>query len=364
MTSKKEGNFYTWKLDDIKNGLNLEKAEQIIEFYNITAKGNFEGKNILNRLQECENNEKDLNAEEKKILDAAKQELFKIREKRAKPFLDKKIICSWNGLMIGALAYISQVFENKKTYQMAKKCAEFILNELKLPDNNLAHIYIDGQAKVPGFIDDYAFLAHGLLELYETDFDERWLKKSIDLTDEVIEKFTGGNGKYYLRKSGDLFANPISGEDQAIPSGVSIHAENLIRLSSITGNIDYLKEVENILKAYNEELKTEIWSYASLLMVLDNYYQGNRQFTFITDKAKFPEMLLQLRKTFIPYRVVCSNINVENPALHPAGNLIKDKVTINGKPTCYVCQGFQCSPPVTEWKYLERIIIQDKEILA
>ena len=232
----KEGKFFLWSLEEIREVLTAEEADFIIDYYNLSAGGNFEGKNILNRLGEKYFSSELLPAQAAR-LSRAKMKLFHARELRIKPFLDKKVITGWNGMMIGALAYIYQVFQREKDYQSAVRGARFILDNLREADRTLKHAYKDGQMKVEAFLDDYAFLSQGLIDLYETDFDEKWLIESLALTKSALRKFSDGNGLYYLTSAHgkDLIIRPVSGRDEAYPSGVSVHAENLLRLSSFTG---------------------------------------------------------------------------------------------------------------------------------
>lgn len=361
-----EGKYYLWDYDEIEGLLEPEFAKAVMDYYRVTPEGNFEGRNILNRLEEASNaarDEKDLATPEfRKKLNQAKTILLATRESRVKPFRDEKVIAGWNGLMIGAYAYTYQVTANPLDYRSAKKAAEFILNSMRLADGNLARIYKDGQAKIAAFLDDYAFLAAGLLNLYEADFNEYWLEQSLRLTREAIRRFGSPGGHYYLTEETgeDLVARPFSGHDQVIPSGVAVHCENLMRLAVLGGEEDLNREAELILQAYGAEMAQNIWGYGSLIGALDIYYQRFKEFTFVSEGAALPEMLARLRKYFIPYRVVAWKNEAKQLDAHPARALLNGRVTVNNQPACYVCSDFRCLPPVTDWEDLYTILTQFK----
>ncbi|MGE5581881.1 MAG: thioredoxin domain-containing protein [Bacillota bacterium] len=355
-----EGRFYLWDLEEIQRVLTPEEAHLVIDYYGLTAKGNFEGKNILNRLYPADRFRKnpELSPVNRETLNRAKEKLFKLREQRVKPFRDEKIIISWNGLMIGALAYSYQVFQRDEDYMAGKRAAEFILSRMKKPDGGLSRIFKDGRAKIDGMLDDYAFLTQGLLDLYEADFKPSWLEESLRLTGKAIELYGNNDGTYCLTtQKNELIIQPLSGQDLAIPSGVSVHTENLLRLAVFTGRRELRREAEKILAAYAPEMKRDAWSHAGLLTALDAYYQEFKEFTFISEEAKIPEILVKLRRSFIPYRVlVWGHGKQPNLTAHPAGELLQNRYTLEGKPTCYACHQMSCLPPVTEWEQLRSVI--------
>ena len=349
-----EGKYFVWEQAELNRILNEDESRLIRDYYGVTDTGNFEGKNILNRLEgsAMDNLSQD-------TLTVAKARLLAEREQRVKPFRDEKIIASWNGLVIGALAYAYQVFQDESDYKAAKGGAEFSLNSLRLADGSLARVYKDGQAKGAALLDDYAFLAQGLLDLYEADFKTEWLKQSLNLTKIASEKFGSADGIYYLTAAGegDLMVRPRSGNDQAIPSGVAVQVENLLRLAAFTGELELRQAAELALKAYSKALRVDNWGYASLIYALDMYNQGLKEFTFLTAESEVPEILVKLRQSYVPYRVlVWSNKLEENFSNHPAQKLLENRSIVQGKPTCYACFDYHCLPPVTEWQELEEII--------
>jgi uncharacterized protein YyaL (SSP411 family) len=361
-----EGKYYLWSSDEVKQLLEPELAQVFQDYYRVTPEGNFEGRNILNRLESAPDGENLTTPEARRKLSQAKAILFTAREGRVKPFRDEKVITGWNGLMIGSFAYAYQVTANPLDYRSAKKAAEFILNSVKLPDGSLARIYKDGQAKITALLDDYAFLAAGLINLYEADFNENWLEQSVRLTREAVGRFGSPAGRYYLTEETgeDLINRPFSGLDQAIPSGVAVHCENLLRLAVFSGEVELKQEAERILKAYGMEMARNIWGYGSLIGALDIYHQHFKEFTFVSEGAALPEILAKFRKYFIPYRVVAWKNRPDSEAkpgdTHPARALLSGRVMVNNRAACYVCSDFRCLPPVTDWEDLYTILTQFK----
>jgi uncharacterized protein YyaL (SSP411 family) len=357
-----EGKYYVWDTREIRELLEPDLAELVIEYYRMTNAGNFTGKNILNRIGSftVESDSYFSTPEIRKKINQARFRLLNAREKRVKPFRDEKILTGWNGLMIGSLAYAYQVTSNPLDYRSAKRAAEFLLNLARVVSGNLTRIYKDRKVKTPAFLDDYAFLASGLIDLYETDFNEYWLEESLKLTQKACRLFSDQDGRYYLTGGDreDLITRPLSGIDQAIPSGVAVHGENLLRLAAFSGEAGLKDEAERILKAYSQEMTGNYWGYASLIGVLDIYYRHFKEFAFITEGAALPEMLTRLRKCFIPYRIVARKNNRDAKPIdnHPARALLAERDTVNNLPTCYVCSDFSCLPPVTDWEDLSAIL--------
>jgi uncharacterized protein YyaL (SSP411 family) len=152
---------------------------------------------------------------------------------------------------------------------------------------------------------------------------------------------------------------PLSGQDQAISSGISVHCENLLRLSSFTGNQDFYREAERILMAYSNQMEQDNWSYAGLISDLDMYYNGLKEFAFISAGVEPPDILIKLRQCYSPYSIIAwRNSSHKNFASHPAGKLFQNRDAIQGKPTCYACFQNSCLAPVTSWDELNTICNQ------
>ena len=347
-----EGKYFLWSISEIRQALDHDEARLIIDYYGVTEEGNFEGKNILNRLHDFE--DQGLDDSRLAKLKLAREKLLKIREARVKPFRDEKVITGWNGLMLSGLAVCYQAFQNDADYQAARRGADFIFKNSRLTDGSLARIYKDNKAYGEALLDDHAFLAQGLLDLYEADFDGAWLARSIELTETASGRFGGGDGRYYLtaEHGGELVSRPRSGPDQAIPSGVAVQAGNLLKLAAYTGRKEFWEEAGRIFNIYSGEMRHNSWGYAGLISALDGFRQGMKEFTFVSNGDDLPELLVRLRRKFQPHRILAWAGERNNLKEHPAKELLEGREPVNGKPTCYICINQNCLPPVTEWEEL------------
>jgi uncharacterized protein YyaL (SSP411 family) len=353
-----EGRFFVWTVFELRQLLTPEEADLVIDYYDVTERGNFEAANVLNRLRLRNRRAAPLQVDPA-TLAGAKQKLFAAREKRVKPFMDRKIITAWNGLAISGLAHTYQIFGAEQDYQAARRAAELLWTRARLADGALARIIMDGQAKVGAMLDDYAFLAQAFLDLYETDFAPEWLEKSLELTGQARRLFGGGDGRYYLTSAtGEaLVTRPLSCYDQAIPSGVAVQAGNLLRMAALTGQDEWQLEAELILKAYSSGLAEASWGAAGLLTQLDLYRHGLREFVFRSEAPKLPELVHKLRRQYLPNRVIAwTDAQPDDLERHPARELFAGRKPLDGEPTCYVCANQQCRPPVTQWAELERYL--------
>src|SRR5689334_474111 len=224
-----EGKFFVWDLDEIKSVLGEAEASVFIPYYNVTQGGNFEGKNILN-----------VNPSAERPRAESLRKLFDIREKRIKPDRDEKIITAWNGLMLASFAEAGMILDRPDYTEAARRNADFILSNLTR-DNFLLRTWKAGVAKFNAYLEDYAFFIEGLITLYETTGEFRWLKEALALTDRMIEEFwdeenggfffTGKSHENLIVRSKDYF-------DNATPSGNSVAAGVLLRLAVLTGKDD------------------------------------------------------------------------------------------------------------------------------
>lgn len=261
-----EGKYYVFTYDEINNLLGEEWGALYTSNYNITPKGNFEGLNIPNLIGKELNN---LDAS----LDSMCQMLFTYREKRVPPHRDEKIMTSINGLMIASLAYAGKVFHNGFYVKKAKEATDFILNNSINSEGELLSTYIDGHSYNHGFLEDYSFFIFGLLNLYKATKDEKYLEKSKDFTDEMLELFGEENHKglfFYSHKYEDLVLNPKEIYDGVIPSGNSMALINLLSLYNITGEYDYAIAAKEIFFSFGGELNKNPLAHLYAIMAYEN----------------------------------------------------------------------------------------------
>ena len=247
-----EGKFYTWTIEEIRDVLGKD-AHLFCEFYGVTPTGNYEGKNILHMPHSIEEFATLHHIEPEQLstqLAELRAKLFQVREKRVRPLLDDKVIASWNGLAIYAFAYAGQTLQNSHFLDIAENAARFIL-EHNWVNETLLRRWRDGEAKFDGCLDDYAFMINGCLTLFEADRSSEWLEFAMTLTNVLSSEFKAEEGAFYLTNGRDpnILFRRCEFYDGAEPSGNAVHADNLIRLYQMTGNRDYIRQAEEILKA-------------------------------------------------------------------------------------------------------------------
>ena len=252
-----EGKFFIWSPEEIEGVLGAEDAALFNGFFGVTQRGNFEGKNILNITVRAADFAQRQGVPLERLVDViqrGKQALWLEREKREHPLLDDKALASWNGLMLRAFAEAGAAFERQDYMDAAARNAEFLLTRLR-PDGKLLRTYREGQAKLPGFLEDYSFVADGLLALYEATFERRWLDAAVELADRMIELFWDeGAGAFYDtgRDHEELVVRPRDVFDNAQPCGGSVASDLLLRLSVVTGNEDYAAKAVTPLRTLAE----------------------------------------------------------------------------------------------------------------
>ncbi|MCH7505594.1 thioredoxin domain-containing protein, partial [PVC group bacterium] len=265
---KREGAFYVWSKDEIKKYLEPVKAKIFSYHYGVESGGNvardpfgeFKKKNILYVVSNVEKTALEFKKSQKEIqsiLEESKAILFDIRAKRPRPYLDDKVLTDWNGLMISSLAYGARVLENKRYEIAARKAADFILKEMKRSDGRLLHRWREGDAGIPGFLEDYAFFTNGLYDLYEATFDTRYLKEAKYLSEEMIRLFadkTSGGFYFTSHDTKENFGRTKEIYDGATPSGNSVAALALLRVGRLTVSQNLEDQAYKTLEAFSGSL--------------------------------------------------------------------------------------------------------------
>ena len=262
-TDAEEGKYYVWTADEIQKALGKKEASRFNTVYGVDKGTNFEGKNVL-YVPEGSASEDSL-----KDLAAARQKVLAARSEREYPLLDTKVIVNWNGLMIDALAYGYDVLGDERYLNAASKAARFILDTMRKPDGELFHTYTAGTVKQDAYLDDYAFLARGLLGLYRATGDAEWLDSARTLTDQMIQLFWDDrNGGFYYTKSDakHLIVRSKKPYDSSIPSGNAVAVENLLALGD-----NYRGYAEKTLHIFAESMVQSPSSFMHAHFSLNNY---------------------------------------------------------------------------------------------
>ncbi|MEJ9151369.1 thioredoxin domain-containing protein [Bacillus smithii] len=304
-----EGKFYVWSKEEIMDVLGEETGTIFSELYHVTDQGNFEGKNILHLLQtdlETIAANHELSIEElENLMSKAKQLLFQAREKRVKPHVDDKVLTSWNGLMIAALAKAGSVFDDPGLLSQARKAMAF-LEKYVWKEKRLMARFREGEAKYRGYLDDYAFLLWGTLELFLAEDDLRMLSFAIELKNALFERFWDENGGFFFTDCDgeELLVREKPGYDGAYPSGNSVAAYQLWRLAKLAGDTELMKRVEMCVRSFSKELNAFPVSMLYMLeAAMALFAQGREVIVIGSNGSEKRAVLRRCREEFLPFDV-------------------------------------------------------------
>lgn len=345
-----EGKFYVWSAEEVTEVLGAPAAQEYCKLYDISPRGNFEGMNIPN-LIETEQIPEDKRA----FVEDCRQKLFAHREKRIHPHKDDKILTSWNGLMMAAMAYCGRILNQEKYISAARKCADFILAKLVRYDGRLLARYRDREAAFNAYLEDYAFLVWGLLELYEATHDAQYLGQALKLNGNMLELFsdTAGAGLFlYGHDSEKLITRPKESYDGAIPSGNSAAVMNLLRLARLTGRHELEDRAKEILDFFSNDIEAAPTGHSYMLCAYLYSISGNASEVVIVGN-KSSEMVKTYDSHYNPFSVSISNITPELVSLIP---YVSEYGEQDGKTAAYVCRNFACSAPVTDIAALSELM--------
>jgi uncharacterized protein YyaL (SSP411 family) len=356
-----EGKFFVWTAEEINRVLGEEHGEIFGRIYDVTEFGNFEEKNILHPILTVEQAAKFFKKDPVEItalIANAKKKLFEERETRIKPFLDDKIITSWNGLALSGLAEAINVSGKPEYREAAERTIDFIFSKM-FKDGLLLHTYRDGTAKLPGYLDDYAFLGLGLLDVYEATFERNYLERAVELASIMLREFwDDADGAFFFTGNSheELIgrAKPIF--DGSIPSGNAMATQLLLRLYHLAGTEDYLQRAEKVLRSYYDAMQSQPFGFAHLLCALDFYLAKPKEIVLVADR-KAPaatELVRGIHSLYLPNRTL--QLVGPGESLEKISPLLAGKTQIDGKTTAYVCHNFTCSQPVTSWDELKPLL--------
>lgn len=346
-----EGRFYTWTRAEIEELLPAQDAELFCKFYGVTQGGNFEGRNVLFMEmgpQEFASAIGLSQADLESKLESLKKILFEKRKTRVAPFKDDKIITSWNGLMIDALAKAGSAFGEKSYTESALKSATFIKEKL-MKDGRLLHRYRDQEARFNAGLEDYAYLIRALLTLFELGQGTQWLEWAVDLTSDVETHFKSPEGAFYqCGPDPHLLIRKCEFYDGAEPSGNAIHCENLLRLYQLTQNEKYLTQAEEIFKAVKGFIEAFPPGACYHLIALQRYLDTNAPmalFAFSKEEPFEQEIQKVIGNHFSPHATFAWKSGKEG-AIDALMPYAIDQLPIEGEPALYICRGSHCEPPI------------------
>jgi len=354
-----EGKFFVWteaEIDSLVSDPLLFKAA-----YGVTTHGNFEEKNILFVAKEVDDLAKQFNLPREEVetrLAAMRKTLFDIREKRIKPNLDDKVLSGWNGLMLAAFAEAARILKRDDYRKAAVNNAEFLLQNLTglkdLLGLRLLRSWRNGQAKLNGYLEDYANVIFGLLSLYETVFDEKYFIAAQELTETMIHYFNDPQGGFFDTSSDheSLVVRPKSLQDNATPSGNAMAATVLFKLAAFTGNGGYTEIAGKMLESVQGVLTRYPTGFAQWLVAQSFYVSKPKEIAIIGDVngADTQAMLDVVNESYRPFVVVAVG------AKDSRVPLLSGREQIDGKATVYICENFSCKQPVNDEGKLRELI--------
>jgi uncharacterized protein len=367
-----EGKFYLWTKKEIEAVLGPDDSKIFCQIYNIQEKGNYldmavgsyTGSNIIHLKKPVKIIAQDMGLTERELqikLETMQRKLFQIREKRIHPGKDDKILTDWNGLMIAALARAGRTLNKKQYTNAAIKAAEFVKNKLH-HQGKLMHRYREGEVKVEGYLEDYAFLIWGLLELYEATLDSSWLKWGSNLNEVLIDEFHDPeNGGFYLtsRDREKLLMRKKEVGDGSLPSGNGVVLQNLIRLSTLMEDQSLNKMVIQQEKAFAPLVNQSPTAHAMFLLgVMDRLGPFSGVVIAGERNDETTQKLIEtLNSNYLP-RMIFSLNSGDHIWLKGKVETYREKKPLEGKATAYICQRGVCGLPTTDADELLELLSQ------
>jgi uncharacterized protein YyaL (SSP411 family) len=355
-----EGKFYVWSQGEIEQLLDRQTASVAIPFYNVTQEGNWEHNNILNVTRSPEQLAKEQGldvAVVKEAIAKGRRILLETRSKRIRPLLDDKVLTSWNGLMISAMARTGRVLSDDDRIAKAEKALAFIWQHLHTDEGKVLRRWRDGQARYDGYLFDYTSIAVACLDLYEATYNPDYIDKAAELMQAVEDKFKATHAYYETAEDGeDLIVRQISGYDGVEPSGNSNAALALLKLSAYKLDLDLEKRAENIFVAFYVEMMEYGLNSPFMMQALHLYLSGKKEVAIVAprDHASADDMLKLIRTGFFPNAVFA--FAWEDAPEKQRIPLLADKKVVDGKATAYVCAHGTCQAPVTSAGELKALL--------
>jgi uncharacterized protein YyaL (SSP411 family) len=354
-----EGRYYVWEEPEAHEALAeaeipAEAIERVLGYWGVNAAGNFEGRNILHVPMGAR-------ADPPAELVDARTALFAKREQRVRPGLDDKRLCSWNALMISALADAGAALGREDFVDAARGCARFIHESMRDDSGHLLRTWKDGEGRLNAYLEDHAFLVEAMLRLYEATLEVRWFDAARETADAMIERFADTERGGFFTTSHDheqLIARRKDLADHPIPSGNSSAALGLLRLAALTGERSYEEHALSVLRLFARPAVQHPDAFGHYLQALDFHLSPVREVALVapangTDvSTPLADLAAVVRAAHRPHVVLAGG-----PEGSDRPELMRERPAVEGKPAAYVCEHFACKSPVTEPKELEAALV-------
>lgn len=348
-----EGKYYLWTKQEIVDVIK-DHADIFCMYYNVTTAGNFEGRNILynsislhfiaSKFGISEN-------EASKIIHDCENKLLKSRLQRHSPFLDDKIITSWNALTISALIKTYKITKDKKFKNTASRCIDFIISRL-IQKSQLLHIYKNKTAKIHGYLDDYSYFINSLIDFFEINPSSYHLQLACDLAKYMIKHFWDGDNNFFMTAdvAEELIIRPKNNYDLSLPSGNSVAAYALLRLYHLTGLQIFYDSSQKIMESNCDAAASNPFAYGYLLNTIYIYLKKPTEIVIINDENDSMSDLIN--KSFIP-EAISINISTENQLKNLTNYHFFAGKEYTNHSAAYVCKNYVCSLPLTKMEELK-----------
>ncbi|HET9244317.1 MAG TPA: thioredoxin domain-containing protein [Xanthobacteraceae bacterium] len=334
-----EGKFYVWSLSEIATVLGNDDAAVFAAHYDVTAGGNFEGHNILNRLKHLPRS-----MEDEKKLAPMRETLLTARARRVRPGLDDKVLADWNGLMIAALVNAGLAFEEPHWLEMAARAFLFVDAKMTHGDR-LGHSWRAGKLLIPGLASDHAAMIRAALALHEATGEHAHLERALAWQATLDRHYPNpDNGGYFLTAddAAGLVVRPNATTDDATPNPNAVAAQNLIRLAVFTGQHAWRDKADRLFEGIAASAGENLFAHLALLNALDLRLRA-AEIVVAGEGARANDLLAAARKLPFLDRIVL-RASPALPATHPA----QEKIKATAQSAAFVCVGETCSLPVTE----------------
>ncbi|MEX2578794.1 MAG: thioredoxin domain-containing protein [Verrucomicrobiales bacterium] len=349
-----EGKFYVWTTEEVKDVLGEEDGAFFIETFHLEEEGNFKdevtGKKTGTNIPHLE---EDLLDEARARVEKLRRKLFERREERVHPQKDDKVLTDWNGLMIVAFARAARVLGDEAYAKAATRAADFVMETLTVEDDRLLKRYRGGEAGLAALAEDYAFMIWGLLEIYETTFEIRYLEQAVAYQKVMDEFFWDEEEGGYFTTADDaekLIVRAKKLYGGAIPSGNAVTIGNLGKLYRLTGRPEYATRTDELIRAFSAEIDQQPMVYPLVLCHLDFEFGPSREVVVSARKAgeDAEAMIAALREGFRPNQVVILRTEENAEALAELAPYTETQASLDGEATAYVCRNFACKLPTTK----------------
>jgi len=366
-----EGRFYHWTMQEIKAVLDGEETALAVRIFGIRAGGNFpepggagNGLNILYMEEPLAEIAAEIGVSPDRLAvkeASIRDKLFRARAKRLRPFKDTKVLADWNGLAIAALAHASRITDDPRFLGAADKAARFILEKMRAPNGRLFHGFMKGEARISAFLDDYAFLIRGLIELYQTGFDTFTLKAALELTEKVMADFLDEKegGFFAVSSDTELPVRPKEIHDGATPSGNSVMLMNLIRLARMTGRLDLEERANRLTAAFADQVGVEPRVSAEFLCGLDYAFGPDAEVVVVgrAEEDRTKALLGALKRTYLPNAVILFKpVGKRSSPIEKIAPFTREMRDVDGRAAAYVCSNGRCHRLVTTADELLQIL--------